>query len=171
MNAAALLVVALGLAGVGLAVCAGVGFARLHRDRRLGTLVAIDAGRGGSVTLRSERYRLVGRPDLVRRRADGRAVPVELKSRAHPRGGPARSHILQLWVYCLLLEESEGRSPPFGVLRYGDGVEFEVPWGDTERRILVEIRREMDQPYDGRARPSPGRCARCRWVTICDARV
>jgi hypothetical protein len=43
--------------------------ARRH-DLALGSLVAIDAG--APVTLRSDRYRLSGRPDVLRRLPDGR---------------------------------------------------------------------------------------------------
>lgn len=144
---------------------------RWTRERVVGSLVSVDAGPDSSWTLRSDRYRIVGRPDLVRRGPEGRAIPIEIKSRPSYRDGPPRSHILQLWAYCLLLEENESARPTHGILRYGDGVEYRVPWGTEERRILLELRDEMATPYDGRARPAPARCARCRWWSICDARA
>lgn len=164
---------ALALVGVGLffVVAAVLALLRWRSDRRVGALVSVDSGRGASATLRSERYRLSGRPDIVRRRADGRPVPIEIKSREAFSDGPPRSHILQLWAYCLLLEETDGRAPPYGILRYGDGVEYRVPWGREERAILLDLLGEMALPYDGRARPAPARCAHCRWWAICDARA
>lgn len=164
------LVVAL-LAGATMVAIAALLLARWASERKVGALVAADVGRAHGSTLRSERYRLVGRPDMVRRRSDGRPIPIEIKSRDSFKDGPPRSHIIQLWAYCLLLEESEGRPPPCGILRYGDGAEYTVPWGTEERRILLDLRWEMSRPYDGRARPAPARCARCRWWAICDARA
>jgi len=157
--------VAVGIALVAWAVRA----LRLRRkDAASGSLVAIDAGRAS--TLRSERYRLVGRPDELRRLSDGRLIPVELKSRPTPTTGPTPSHVAQVRAYCLLVEETTGVSPPDGVLRYVDG-EFRVRWDDRARNELLQVRAEMLQRYDGRATPSPGRCARCRWVRVCDARA
>ena len=154
--------------GLGLAVWGARALSARYRDLTLGRLVAVDAG--APAMLRSDRYRVRGRPDALRETAEGRLVPVEVKSRAAPPGGPARSHLVQVWTYCLLVEESTGRSPAFGVLRYADR-EFRVRWDAIARRELLAIRAELARPYDGRATPSPGRCARCRWVEGCDARV
>jgi CRISPR-associated exonuclease Cas4 len=156
------------LGGAALVAWALRALAVRRREVTLGSLRAIDAGR--AAMLRSYRYRIQGRPDSLREMPDGRLVPVELKSRASPLRGPARSHLVQVWAYCLLVEESTGRSPPFGVLRYSDR-EFRVTWDPTARHALLAIRAELDRAYDGRATPSPGRCARCGWVDSCDARV
>ncbi len=157
-----------------LAVGAGIAAASLRalslrrREASLGSLVAIDAGR--PAVLVSARHRLEGRPDALRGTPDGGLVPVEVKSRTAPRGGPARSHCVQVWAYCLLVEETTGRPPPFGVLRYADQ-EYRVRWDAAARGELLAIRAEVARPYDGRATPSAGRCARCAWVDACDARV
>jgi CRISPR-associated exonuclease Cas4 len=139
---------------------------RAREERRFGSLVAIDVDR--PLTLRSERYRLVGRPDVLRRDEEGRVIPVELKARGLPPGGPFPSHRAQLAAYCLLVEETTGRSPPFGVLRYADG-EVLVPWGVRERAQLVRLLEKLRAPYDGRADPSPAKCAACAWSAGCDA--
>lgn len=91
-----LLLLAVVLIAVGVAALAGAarGLLALGRDRRLGALVAIDSG--ASVLLRSDRYRLSGRPDVLRRLPDGRMIPVELKSRSTPARGPPPSHIAQV---------------------------------------------------------------------------
>lgn len=156
------------LVGLGLAVWGLRALATRRADAALGTLRAIDAGR--PATLRSERYRMQGRPDALRQLPDGRLVPVELKSRVSPTSGPARSHLVQVWAYCLLVEESTGRSPPFGVLRYSDR-EYRVTWNAWARQGLLAVRADVARPYDGRATPSPARCGRCGWVDRCDARV
>jgi CRISPR-associated exonuclease Cas4 len=139
-----------------------------REERAVGPLVAVDAGRPR--TLRSERYRIVGRPDELRRLADGRLVPVEFKSRAAPAQGPPPSHLVQVRAYCLLIEEETGAPPPYGVLRYSDG-EFRVRWDERARRELLSVRTELLRPYDGRATPSLARCARCPWSGVCDARA
>jgi len=158
------------VAVVGLAIVAWAlrALALRHRDAVSGTLVAADAGHAW--TLKSDRYRLIGRPDELRRQPDGRLVPVELKSRATPPRGPTPSHVAQVRAYCLLVEETTGASPPYGLLRYADG-EFRVRWDDRARDELLQVRAEMLERYDGQATPSPGRCARCPWVRVCDARA
>ena len=154
--------------GIALVVWALRALALRQREAAQGALVAVDAGRAS--TLRSTRYRLAGRPDELRRLADGRLIPVELKSRPTPPRGPTPSHVAQVRAYCLLVEETTGVSPPYGVLRYADG-EFRVRWDDRARDELLRVRAEVLSRYDGRATPSPGRCARCRWVRVCDARA
>jgi CRISPR-associated exonuclease Cas4 len=154
--------------GVALAGWAARALAQRRRDGATGELVAIDAGR--PATLRSERYRLMGRPDALRRLADGRLVPVELKSRATPVRGPTPSHVVQVRAYCLLVEETTGTSPPYGILRYSDG-EFRVRWDAGARTELLALRAEVLRPYDGHATPSRAKCARCPWFGACDARA
>ncbi len=160
---------AVALVGAGVAVGAAYGLAARRRERARGELVAIDAG--AAVTLRSDRYRLTGRPDVLRRLPDGRVVPIELKSRPAPPHGPPDAHRVQVGAYCLLVEETTGRSPPYGLLRYGDGVEFRLPWNPDARAELLRIRAALDRPYDGRAAPSHAKCARCAWRRGCDARA
>ncbi|MGA8665164.1 MAG: PD-(D/E)XK nuclease family protein [Thermoplasmata archaeon] len=148
----------------------GVRAVRVGRhEARAGALVSVDEGPGRAPLLRSERYGLAGRPDEVRRLKDGRHVPVELKSRTTPRGGPPRSHRVQVWAYCLLLEETTGVPPPFGILRYSDGGEFRLAWDRPARAELLALRADLLRPYDGRATPSVARCTHCRWREACDA--
>ena len=168
MNAYAVLV---GIAVILLVIGAGA-LTRWATGRRHGRLLSVDSGtREEGVRLVSSRYRLVGRPDEVRERTDGMLVPVEWKHRSAPAGGPPRSHVVQVWAYALLLEETRGRRVPFGILRYGDGVEFRLPWTPREREELLALRERMERPYAGEATPSIGRCRACRWRLGCDARA
>jgi CRISPR-associated exonuclease Cas4 len=157
------------LLGAVIAAAAARALARRRRESAYGTLVAVDAG--APWTLRSARYRLSGRPDVLRRLADGRVVPIELKSRDAPERGPPRSHLAQVAAYCLLVEETTGVAPPYGVVRYGDGTEFRVPWDPVAKAELLRLRAEVARPYDGRATPSRAKCARCAWRSVCDARA
>ena len=162
---------ALVLAGAAAVAIGTRSLAARHREARYGALVSVDERPGSAPILRSSRYRISGRPDEVRRLPDGRLVPVEFKSRATPRGGIPRSHRVQVGAYCLLLEETTGRAPPYGVVRYRDGGEARVPWDRSARDELLGIRAELDRPYDGRATPSVARCTRCPWHDVCDARA
>lgn len=159
------------LAGIGLFAGSLRALVARGRSRRSGALLEVDRMDGHRPPLRSERYRLVGRPDELRRLSDGTIIPVEIKSRTTPPGGPPRSHRVQVYAYALLVEETTGRPPPFGVLRYSDGGEFRLPWDAAARTELLQVRSAVARPYDGAARPSPGRCRRCRYRDGCDARA
>ena len=161
-----ILVVGIILAAIALRV-----ISERRRSRSLGRIVAVDRSVYHAPPLRSTRYRIVGKPDEIRRRVDGVEIPVELKSRASPRNGPPPSHRIQVYTYCLLLEETTGRAPPFGVVRYGDGGEYRLPWDSRARAELLGIVTQMRQRYDGRASPSPGKCRGCRFRLGCDRRA
>jgi len=157
------------LAAGGIMFVAGVvALARRRQQQRSGRLLQADLPNHPGMLLRSPRFRIAGRPDELRVLPDGRWVPVELKSRATPRAGPPASHRIQIAAYCLLVEETTGRAPPYGLLRYGDGGEFRIDWTSELRHRVIDVRREMAAPYDGRALPSPGRCSGCAWRKSCD---
>ncbi|MCI4361027.1 MAG: PD-(D/E)XK nuclease family protein, partial [Thermoplasmata archaeon] len=156
--------------GVGIAVAVVRALHQRGRDRRHGDLLAVDRS-GHGATVVSEEHRIIGRPDAIRRLSDGRAVPIEIKQRATPRGGPTRSLRIQVAAYCLALESMTGRPPPYGLLRYSDGGEFRILWDASARAELLAVRAAIDRPYRGEATPSPGRCARCPWRGGCDARA
>jgi CRISPR-associated exonuclease Cas4 len=158
------------LFGVGAVLLLAAVAVAARRSRR-GRLRSVDLPGAEGPLLRSERWRLAGRPDEIRERSDGTLIPVEVKSRAAPRSGPSPSHVAQVAAYCLLLEEQTGRPPPFGVLRYGDGQERRIPWDDATRRWVVQLRERLDQPYDGRANPGVARCRRCPYRAACDRRA
>jgi CRISPR-associated exonuclease Cas4 len=142
----------------------------LRTRRSMGRLVWTDTD-GSRPVLRSVRHRIAGRPDEIRVLRDGRAIPIEIKRRASPRGEVPFSHLIQLWAYCLLIEESTGRSPPYGILHYGDGGEIRARWDASARAELEALRSQMDRPYRGEATPSIARCRHCSWRAGCDRRA
>jgi CRISPR-associated exonuclease Cas4 len=162
--------VPVGLAIVGLLLLFAAIYAALARRNtgRYGRLRSVDLPTRPGTHLRSERWRLSGRPDEIRERADGVWIPIEVKSRRGPRGSPPASHQAQVLAYCLLIEETTGRAPPYGVLRYSDGAEFHVVWDERARAWISSLRASMDRPYRGEATPSVGRCRGCPWRTACD---
>jgi len=115
----------------------------------------------------SETFGLRGRPDELRRLPGGEIVPVEIKSARAPRS-PWPSHRAQLWAYCLLVEETWGRSPPFGILVYRDGREWILPWDRSARVHLENDLREMRRDAPAPIAPSVRKCRRCRWRAGCE---
>jgi len=159
------------LVGTIVAILGARSLLRRHREARYGSLVSVDEVPGTAPLLRSSTYRISGRPDELRRLPDGRLVPIEFKSRSSPQYGPPRSHRIQVAAYCLLVEETTGRAPPYGVVRYGDGGEVRLRWDRAAREELLKLRDALDRPYDGRATPSVARCTHCPWREVCDARA
>ncbi len=73
----------------------------------------------------SEKLRLTGKPDYVVN-VKGQYIPVEVKTSVTDK--PYRNHVMQLATYCLLLEEKYNQAVPFGVLVYGNGRQFKIPF-------------------------------------------
>ncbi len=116
----------------------------------------------------SQRHRLTGRPDYL---VSGRSgvVPVEVKSGRAP-GQPYSGHVLQLAAYFLLLEDVEGRQPPYGILKYDDQA-FEVDYTSTLRSRLLEalddMRRDMRAGEVDRNHEDVARCRGCGYRESC----
>ena len=117
----------------------------------------------------SRRHRLTGRPDYVV--ADGAVlIPVEVKSGRAP-ARPYDSHLLQLAAYCLLVEETSGRRPPYGILRYADRT-LEIPYtAELEDKLLetlAAMREDLESGDAPRDHDDPRRCAACGHREQCD---
>lgn len=123
-------------------------------------------------TLRSARYELSGRPDYIVRQGD-EYVPVELKTGRTP-DSPHDSHLMQLGVYCLLVEENYGVRPSRGVLQYPERT-FEVPFTDEFRdRVLETSLRMKLSDMTGvvhRNHERPGKCRGCSRRELCPERL
>ncbi len=119
--------------------------------------------------LYSPRYRLAGRPDyLVQSR--GGLIPVEAKPGRQVHS-PYEADLLQLGAYLLLVEESTGRPPPYGILCYAER-HFEVPYTPSLRQAVLASLSEMRRLRTARqAMPQhiePQRCRRCGLRSHCD---
>jgi CRISPR-associated exonuclease Cas4 len=84
-----------------------------------------------------------GKPDYLVQ-SGGSIIPVEVKSGRAP-AAPYDSHIFQLAAYCLLVEKTYGKRPPYGIIHYA-GRDFAI---DYTRQLesalldwLAEIRRD-----------------------------
>ena len=113
---------------------------------------------------------LRGRPDQIVI-IDGEFIPVEQKTGKVPKK-PHASHRLQLLAYISLVETSTNKSPPYGVLRYGDEDVHQVFWDQHARQHLqesiIEVQRLMVEGGAKRNHEREGKCRNCSRRYACD---
>jgi CRISPR-associated exonuclease Cas4 len=123
-------------------------------------------------TLRSAKYDLTGKPDYIVRR-HGELIPVEVKTGRTPET-PHESHLMQLGVYCILVEEAYGQRPHRGVLQYPERT-FEVPFTAEFRDRVLETTLKMrwaDMTGNAhRTHQQPGKCRGCSRREACGERL
>jgi CRISPR-associated exonuclease Cas4 len=112
---------------------------------------------------------LTGKPDYLVEQ-NGRIIPIEVKSGRVPEA-PYDSHIYQLASYCLLVEKTYGKRPPYGIIHY-EGRDFAVEYTPALEQSLIELITEMKR--DGMRKEVPrsheqaSRCRRCGFRSVCD---
>lgn len=118
------------------------------------------------------KLRLTGKPDYLVERG-GQIIPVEVKS-GHAPKAPYDSHIYQLASYCLLVERTMGKRPPYGIIHY-ENRDFAVDYTPELRSalldVLAEMRRDERRPNVDCSHRSPARCRGCGYREICDQRL
>jgi CRISPR-associated exonuclease Cas4 len=140
----------------------------------LGRVIYDDSGAWGRVEepIYDPLLRLVGKPDYLVAEGDAR-VPVEVKS-ANPPITPYPSHVFQLAAYCLLVEHSTGKRPPYGILRYNNRT-FSIDYTqDMEARlldVLADMRQKEQQGDVKRSHETAARCAACGYRSICKQKI
>jgi CRISPR-associated exonuclease Cas4 len=121
----------------------------------------------------SRRHQLAGKPDYLVR--EGRAViPIEVKSSRAPAFGPRQGHILQLAAYCLLVEETGGIRPTYGLIQYADRTFRVDNTPELVRTLLATLdamRRDMARGQSHRSHNDPARCHRCSVRAACEERL
>ncbi len=114
-------------------------------------------------TLVARDFQLVGKPDYLVKQPDGAIIPVEIKSGRTP-DAPWEGHVLQLAVYCLLVDECYGVRPKFGILQYPDRA-FAVDYTEELEEDLLDLLADMrDDTFEGeldRDHNDWHRCAQC----------
>lgn len=111
--------------------------------------------------LRSAEQGLSGKPDYLVQQ--GRAlIPIEVKP-SRRADTPYEADLLQLAAYCLLVEATTGRRPPYGLLRYREET-FRIPYTPALESRLCEtlraMRRDLTADEVPRSHDDP---LRCRW--------
>jgi len=112
---------------------------------------------------------LTGKPDYLIEK-DGQIIPVEVKSGKAP-GAPYDSHIFQLASYCLLVEKTYNKRPPYGIIHY-EGRDFAVEYTRELESVLLDLLADMKK--DERRKEIPrsheqaSRCKGCGFREACD---
>ncbi|MEW5939436.1 MAG: Dna2/Cas4 domain-containing protein, partial [Chloroflexota bacterium] len=101
---------------------------------------------------------LTGKPDyLVQQK--GQIIPVEVKSGRAPET-PYDSHVYQLASYCLLVEKTYGKRPPYGIIHYPNrdfAVDYTPALESALLDILAEMRRDDSKREVNCSHAEPGR--------------
>ncbi len=124
-----------------------------------------------SPILKSEKYGIWGRPDLLIKTKSG-YVPVEIKTGRIPKG-PLFSHIMQLTAYMLLVEENY-ETPPYGILKYGPVI-YKIDYDEDLKKILLskieEMRTAIMTGEVHRNHHRSGKCMHCSRRDMCPERL
>ncbi|MFN8388572.1 MAG: CRISPR-associated protein Cas4 [Anaerolineales bacterium] len=112
---------------------------------------------------------LTGKPDYLVEQ-NGRIIPVEVKSGRAPEA-PYDSHIYQLASYCLLVEKTYGKRPPYGIVHYEDkdfSVEYTHELEQSLLELITEMKRDGMKKEVARSHEQAARCKRCGFKSVCD---
>lgn len=116
--------------------------------------------------------KLTGKPDFVVEQ-NHLLIPVEVKSSQSPTL-PYIGHLLQLTAYCLLLERTNGKRPPYGYLRYANRtlqIDYTQELEATLLDTLAEMRSKERRGELHRSHQDLARCNRCGFRSKCDQRL
>lgn len=111
--------------------------------------------------LRDEETGLRGRPDQIVI-IDGEFIPVEQKTGRVPKK-PHQSHRVQLLAYISLVETNTKKSPPYGILKYGEEDVHQVFWDQhAKNSLLTSIKKVQKLMVEGGAKRNHEREGKCR---------
>ena len=112
---------------------------------------------------------LTGKPDYLIEK-NGQLIPVEVKSGRAPTE-PYDSHIFQLASYCLLVEKTYGKRPPYGIIHY-ENRDFSIEYTRELEKALIELIADMREDdvrgNISRSHEQPSRCKGCGYKDICE---
>ena len=117
----------------------------------------------------ARRIGLTGKPDYLLE-LRGRTIPVEVKP-GRRAARPYESDLMQLAAYCLLVEETSGEAPPYGLLRYAERtfrLDYTSQVRDELLTLLDEMRAALQAPACTRSHDDPRRCRGCGFFEQCD---
>ena len=112
---------------------------------------------------------LTGKPDYLVEQ-NGKIIPVEVKSGRAP-DAPYDSHIYQLASYCLLVEKTYHKRPPYGIIHYEDkdfSVEYTHELEQSLLELITEMKRDGMKKEVERSHEQASRCKRCGFRSVCD---
>jgi CRISPR-associated exonuclease Cas4 len=115
---------------------------------------------------------LTGKPDYLVQQ-NGEIIPVEVKSGRAPEA-PYDSHIYQLASYCLLVEKTYGKRPPYGIIHYETrdfAVDYTQELEQSLLELLTEMKRDQHKIDVPRSHEQAVRCKRCGFRKVCDQKL
>jgi len=128
---------------------------------------------GGALLLEDPESGLRGRPDQITKIGED-MIPVEFKSGRTPKN-PHKSHRFQVLAYLQLITAVTGKSPPFGLLRYGSESVHSIEWTmsakNEMKNMMIDIQRTMVEGGAKRDHERPGKCAHCSRREECPDRL
>lgn len=164
--------ISVGLALLLLALLVGIWAMRLRRATGLPWAPVVYQDTGGHTPekpLLARKIGLVGRPDYLLS-VRGQTVPVEVKP-GRRAGRPYESDLMQLAAYCVLVEETSGVAPPYGLLRYAEHtfrLDYTEPLRDEVLAMLDEMRAALADVDCERSHDDVHRCLNCGFFEQCD---
>lgn len=120
----------------------------------------------------SQALGLTGKPDYLIQQ-NGQIIPVEVKSGRGP-DAPYDSHIYQLASYCLLVEKTYGKRPPYGIIHYRDrdfAIDYTQELESALLELLAEMKRDEHKKEVARSHEQAARCVHCGFRKICDQKI
>jgi len=115
---------------------------------------------------------LTGKPDYLVEQKGG-IIPVEVKSGRAPES-PYDSHIYQLAAYCLLVEKTYGKRPPYGIIHYPSrtfAVDYTPALESSLLDLLADIRRDETRAEVDCSHAEPARCRQCGFRSSCEQKL
>ena len=136
-----------------------------------GRVIYTDTRAWGEVEkpLFSNELGLTGKPDYLVEQ-NGKLIPVEVKTGRVP-DAPYDSHIFQLAAYCLLVENTYRKRPPYGIIHYSNrdfAVDYMPQLESALLDQLAEMRRDELRKNVPRSHEDAARCRRCGFRKVCD---
>ncbi|MCC7117211.1 MAG: CRISPR-associated protein Cas4 [Anaerolineales bacterium] len=115
---------------------------------------------------------LTGKPDYLIEK-NGQLIPVEVKSGRAPEA-PYDAHIFQLASYCLLVEKTYAKRPPYGIIHY-ENRDFAIDYTPELESALFELLADMKEDdlkrEVARSHEQASRCKGCGFRNLCDQKL
>ena len=112
---------------------------------------------------------LTGKPDYLVEKGP-QIIPVEVKT-TRATEIPYDGHIYQLAAYCLLVKNTLGKKPPYGILNY-PGRTYAIDFTPALENALIDLLEEMrimaEKKELNRSHVLIARCSHCGYRSMCD---
>ena len=120
----------------------------------------------------STKYGLRGKPDYIVEK-EGEHIPIETKTGRVPKG-PLFSHMIQVIAYCMLLEDTMKKKPPYGILRYDKNI-YRITYDENMKKLVLQMKDSIVQAMNTREahrnHNRKGKCIYCSRRHICPEKI